>query len=354
MIEHAINPLLQNPSSMLLFVAPAGSGKTSLIIDLYQKKRFSKIIFLSPLRAISNELAMRMKGIPDTFLLESFKDIAHAQSMILNNQNYFLVSTPELMGESFFNALESSLEGSGERPLIVLDEFHLFLYWGKTFRPHLLDRLISLYEISIPILALTATMDNERLTSWRTSIKKYREDVYYLNGGNHQLHNFPIHCYFYSGLFKKTFHHIFLIRLFKLRDEEMVIYFCRYKKEVEEWLEICQEMGVSALGCVGGETQKFLTRLEVKRPRCIFTTSALSHGVNLPNVRGVFISYKIGNLDFWTQIIARGGRRGESFIVHSFDRFHKTLLNQVSDTFRLIWFNLLARVELFFSFWISS
>ena len=81
-------------------------------------------------------------------------------------------------------------------------------------------------------------------------------------------------------------------------------------------------LGFNVLGCKGGEVSLFLEKLyEFKDLQCICTTSALSHGVNLGIVRGVFFTYPVENRDFWFQMVGRGGRRGEKFEFFGFNSF---------------------------------
>ena len=48
----------------------------------------------------------------------------------------------------------------------------------------------------------------------------------------------------------------------------------------------------------------------------------MSHGVNLPEIKKVFINYEVKNYELWLQMIGRGGRQGSLYEVYSFDQFH--------------------------------
>ena len=58
-------------------------------------------------------------------------------------------------------------------------------------------------------------------------------------------------------------------------------------------------------------------------PRVIFSTSALSHGVNLGLIDEIYIGYLLKNEDMWIQMASRGGRSGESFNIYSFNSWGK-------------------------------
>jgi superfamily II DNA or RNA helicase len=55
-------------------------------------------------------------------------------------------------------------------------------------------------------------------------------------------------------------------------------------------------------------------------PDYIISTTVLSHGVNLPDISKIYFLYVVENLDFWIQMTARGGRRGERYQVFALER----------------------------------
>ena len=85
-----------------------------------------------------------------------------------------------------------------------------------------------------------------------------------------------------------------------------------------------RRMGLRSIGCVGGEVEIFLKELAERNEEvdCIFSTTTLSHGVNLPEIKKVFINYEVKNYDFWLQMIGRGGRRGSDYEIYTFDAFN--------------------------------
>ncbi len=93
----------------------------------------------------------------------------------------------------------------------------------------------------------------------------------------------------------------------------------------------------SVLTCVGGESRDFVLQLNQEvQLDFIVATTVVSHGVNLPNIGKVYFTYNVENLDFYLQMLGRGGRSGESFEVHTlstqyFTRFQivKAILNSI-------------------------
>ena len=113
-----------------------------------------------------------------------------------------------------------------------------------------------------------------------------------------------------------------LIRTLKQGGNGIILVFCYRRTEVDSLVRDLNSRGFKVLGCKGGEVGTFLEKFyEVKGLDCICTTSALSHGVNLGTVRGIFFTYPVKNKDLWFQMVGRGGRRGESFEFFGFNSF---------------------------------
>ena len=246
----------------------------------------------------------------------------------------FLILTPEMLSYDIIEFL-GSME---DNPLFIFDEFHLYYLWGQSFRPWIWEVVMSVSSLPCPILGLTATFNKELQKKWKDDFTKARNDLYLINLGNQTFKNFPSKIHFYPFFFKKQFNRYFVRELLNSEDE-CFLFFCRYRFEVDRWMDFCHRRKILALGCKGGEVVDFIKKLkETKRPKCIFATSALSHGVNLPTLSKVFISYKTHDLDFWVQMASRGGRRGEHFQVYGFDRFFistfQSLLSSVKVFFR--------------------
>ena len=116
------------------------------------------------------------------------------------------------------------------------------------------------------------------------------------------------------------------------KGKGIILYFCKYRSEVDFWVEYFSLKKVVILGCKGGEVGDFIKALkENPYPRCIFATSALSHGVNLPSLSKIFIGYQVKDLNFWIQMVGRGGRRGEHFELFHQDNFKRSWRGLIFD-----------------------
>ena len=292
-------------------LAPPGWGKTRILRSLYGEFD-RKIIFISPLKALAAEFAgSDLEGI---FYISKRAE-REKLNQFIKKRKAILVLTPEMMDEGYFLEFASL----GADYLLVFDEFHLFYFWGWDFRPLLWESAMGLSETGIAILGLSATFGEDWITRWNEDFKNSCEKLYLLNLGNQILKNRPQEFYWvpFKSVFMRRFFH-------EMKGGGVILYFCKYRSEVDWWVEYFTLKRVNVLGCKGGEVTEFVKNLKkMPQPECIFATSALSHGVNLPSVKKIFISYQVKDLNFWIQMVGRGGRRGEPFELFHQDKFER-------------------------------
>lgn len=321
-----IAPLINIPRSLTLFIAPPAWGKTSLLLQLD-----GPWIFVSPLRALAEEFAARvLESEKRVRIVRSRND--EAWKSFAQNPKGILVATPETLPTHLPLLIR-------KKCFLVLDEFHLFMSWGASFRPYLLEQFYAWGAQGSRILALSATIELDQMNE----IKKWREHVFdslfVIDLGNMQFKNKPFKQLNYGkniGALKRRF--VFEVK----RKKSSGIIFCHTRNEVAQWCSWIESQGLVALGCVGGEVEAFRESLaKLKKIDWIVSTSVLSHGVNLPSFEHVFIAYKTDSPSMWLQMAARGGRRGEAFQLHSLE----------SATFKhkcLIWcFDMLIKIKLY-------
>jgi superfamily II DNA helicase RecQ len=304
-----IGTLLENRAN-ILFIAPTGWGKTTLLLDLINGSPKSWI-YLAPLRALANEFYTRVSKIKQVYLVKSYKE---AKEIFESGIEFkLLVITPELLTADHLIKLPAD-------SIFVFDEIHLFSYWGDTFRPRLRESFEDVMALEFSTLCLTATMDEALLERWKQESALSSENNYIINLKNHSLKKDPKRRRFISKYFKPQL----LNELKSTKCEHATLVFCKFRQEVKRLKTELIEDGFSVLSCVGGEASQFsLELLDNSTPDFILCTSTLSHGVNLPLISRVYISYKIDNYDFWIQMIGRAGRREEEFNVYTHD--HKFL-----------------------------
>ena len=314
-------PDLFFPSCFTLLTAPVASGKTRMVVEFYREHDF-KIIYLSPLRALANEVYSNLKKNEEKniFLAGGETPLQDCMECFLKARKSFLVTTAELLSEEFIEELLNQ----EQKVVFVIDEFHLFYYWGDTFRPVLHEKLLAILNFFFPILAITATMDESVMNLMKKDLSYYQDFWIHLDYGNHELHRKPQNIVNFHGLKPQYVQRAFWRELRVKNEKEIFLYFCAYRSQVDEMVARCERLGFRALGCVGGEVDNFLFRVSKYQGNidCIFSTTTLSHGVNLPEIKKVFIDYEIKNYDFWLQMIGRGGRQGSDYQVYTYDKFH--------------------------------
>jgi superfamily II DNA or RNA helicase len=310
------------PSHFTLLTAPVAAGKTKLVVEFYKDHQY-KVIFVSPLRALANEVYAKLESVEKNIFLAGGKlPLEESMNQFLESRKAFFIVTMELLAEDFLEACAAQ----NEKIIFILDEFHLFYHWGENFRPVLHDRFLAILDTQSPVLGITATMSSELLVKLKEDLKYHNEFWFHIDYGNHQLHRPPkeIHCF--HLLKPEIFHRAMWRELRQKKDEDVYLVFCSYRSEVDELVARSRRMGLRAIGCVGGEVENFLEELKKYNEKidCIFSTTTLSHGVNLPEIKKVFINYEVKNYDFWLQMIGRGGRRGSDYEVYTFDAFHSS------------------------------
>jgi len=312
-----------------LLTAPVASGKTWSLLDLYRREQV-KIIFISPLRALANEVYEGLLQEKGVMILggKVAKKLEMESSRIdtclnfLKRDRAMLITTIELLEEEFLDLLAQS-----KKPILfVFDEFHLVYQWGASFRPILHDRFLAVMCTGHPVLALTATLNDEIYKQLVTDLNYSDYHAIHLDSGNQTLKYPPIKKHLYAEAEKSVMENTFTKKLKNKHSHEVLLMFCSFREEVEVKHLWAKRLGYRSLMCVGGRVEQFQAELknhfENKTPiDCIFSTLALSHGVNLPEISKVFINYRVLDYDLWLQMVGRGGRRGSDYEVYTMDDF---------------------------------
>lgn len=302
--------LFQDQNSIILLLAPPAWGKTSKLLEVIKSSNHSWV-FVSPLRALANEFYLRTVKQFNTQLIRTQKDI----NIIVKNKIQFdlLIITPELFQRNhadYFEFLDVKY---------VLDEFHLYHYWGETFREKMVELYKEIFSRTNSILALTATMNQANMDKFKDSAELNFDHVYIADYGNQKLMNPPAQSYYYPKLLKFWIIDQLMEKIPKSNEVNLI--FVATRDEVDMWVYKLMSKGIRTLGCKGGETSEFANNLELVNPQVIVSTTCLSHGVNLPKISRLYITYQLKNLDFWIQMVGRGGRKGERFEAYTMDNW---------------------------------
>lgn len=293
----------------ILLTAPPAWGKTRFLLQFMQEHR-GKYIYLSPLRALCEEFYDQCSKVYPTFRREEVEKLSLLK-------DFCLVATAEGL-----------LYGLGLKRFghytIILDEFHLYYHWGNTFRPTLWESLMAVYEERSSLLALSATIEPWQLTSLECEFKGAYSEIFHIDYGNFKLKNPPYRRILINYFPVKVLQLIMYGYLLEARG--CVLCFVPFRRQAMELAERYKLKGFSALYCIGGSSQEFSLKLKQKgRVDIIFATTALSHGVNLPQIKAIFIFYSVRNRSFLLQMMGRGGRKGEKYDLYYVDEQRNTL-----------------------------
>jgi ATP-dependent DNA helicase RecQ len=265
--------------NLILLTSPPASGKTYWITSLKEALPDSSILVISPLRALADECQDKWQGS-------------------------ILVMTPE--------------EWLGKKTycdIVILDEFHLFFYWGDSFRPLMWECFYELSANSQLVFALTATLS--QLMKKEVEYVKTQFVSLTRNDLGHQILKYQTPSYVKCPDKKWILDLLFSEK----KNQDVKLIFCQFREEVFQLERLLTEKGFKCISCVGGESKFMAQKLKINPcPDYIISTTVLSHGVNLPKLEKIFFTYKVSNIDFWIQMVARGGRKGEAYKVYALEK----------------------------------
>jgi ATP-dependent DNA helicase RecQ len=298
-----LQSLLEIPNTAVIFIAPPAWGKTRMLIEMIKNSQ-KTWVFVSPLRALAEEFYLVMTKITPTLKLSQVDSNRLSKGM-------FYICTPEVW-------ISKNIEIDEEETIFIFDEIHLYPYWGESFRDRMLEAQIRIYTMRSSCLLLSATLSTENKVKIQEELNLNFDNQFQVDLGNQCLKYPPVKIIYYP----------FFISMMNKRilkaSRRTTLIFVAYRDEVERYKRVL--LGRDTLFCKGGEAQSFSQELSLrsKPPEFIVCTSVLSHGVNLPPIDRIFITYPLKNLDYWVQFVGRGGRRGESYELHTCDSFGLT------------------------------
>lgn len=289
---------------LILVTSPPASGKTYWI-ETFARAYPGKILVISPLRALADECRDKWK-------------------------NTIEIMTPE--------------EWLGKRTsceVVIFDEFHLFFYWGDSFRHRMWEAFYDLSTSASLTILLTATLFQE-MKDEITLFSTHFDSLFWIDHGNQILKYRPLR-------YIKAPSRKWVLKQIENEEENssVKLIFCKYRNEVFEMERQLTKQGFSCLTCVGGESKFFKDKLKHRpQPDFIISTTVLSHGVNLPRIKKIFFLYQVNNIDFWIQMVARGGRRGESYEVFALEKPLNLKWSFWQNSIHVLWLTLLRQFSL--------
>lgn len=294
---------MPHTQNLLILTAPPASGKTFWIESLIAAG-LESLLIISPLRALKDEC------------LEKWGEEVK-------------VVTPEewLLRPQYTE-------------VVIFDEFHLHFYWGDTFRPCLWEVFFGLASSAGLTILLTATLSPPMVEELE-EFKRHFNKIFWLDFGNQRLKFNPTR-------YVKCPSRLWVEDLITCgpRGKGVSLIFCPYRKDVFIWERKLAHLGYTSWTCIGGEAKYFKDKLKQDEvPDFIIATSVLSHGVNLPSISCIFFLYPLQNIDFWIQMVARGGRRGESYEVFALENPFGIKWNRWINCLAILWLSLKIQIH---------
>lgn len=269
-----------NYQKLILITSPPATGKTYWIYEFWKKSEESEILVISPLRALADECKAKWPSSISVMTPEEW----------MKEQKHFDV--------------------------VIFDEFHLLFYWGDSFRPLMWEVFFTVSLVSTFVVGLTATLSSS-MVSHVKDFPHFDEKIW-IDCGNQKLKFSP------RRYLRVPTKNLLMRDIFKKRQGTSLI-FCKYREEVLELEKKIREKKYTCVSCIGGEASFMKKKLQdIPQPDFIVSTTVLSHGVNLPKINQIYFLYELKNLDFWIQMVARGGRKGEDFDVYSLEKAHSS------------------------------
>ncbi len=133
--SRALKELFRNPTSHVVVLAPTGMGK-SLIFERAATWHHRRVLLISPLLALSRQHSSKLKQY-GLHVLNCFGD-EHELPLPTDPSYVWILSPEKIFNPHSTRILDTIIDNNPN--LVVVDECHLMMEWGKSFRP-------SLYEI---------------------------------------------------------------------------------------------------------------------------------------------------------------------------------------------------------------
>ncbi|MHA1195952.1 MAG: DEAD/DEAH box helicase [Promethearchaeota archaeon] len=294
-------PIVLKGKNLLLSAATA-SGKTEAIVAPLIERLFKEnwqglsIIYISPTRALVNDLELRFKDI--------FKGLNVSLSVKTGDRplfnpkkpTQFLITTPESL-DSLICRNPKTLKNIRA---VVLDEIHLLegTYRGDQLRI-LLRRLKEISNHNFNIYILSATISNSSELG-----KRYTE--------NFEIIKLKQKREIYYSLINSIDDLLKFIRKEKIKK---ILVFCNSRKKVEElankWKELKLPFEVFAHHGSLSRTYRESTEKFIKRNKYIicFATTSLEIGIDIGDIDAVVLADLPWSVSTLLQRIGRGNRR---------------------------------------------
>jgi len=331
--QEVIDALVEH-SKRILLVQPAGWGKTFVYMTAAKalRERTGKVtLIVCPLLAlIRNQIAAAEQyGVSVNHICASLKsdEVAKRKALwrIYHSQVDAVIATPELLSDRIFDQIFKNIG------MVVVDEAHCVCQWGYNFRlaygqlELLMDRLKQ-YEtdsdVARPVLVLSSTITNQQERHLRRLFNIQEPAVRgLLPLGNIHLEIVRVKDHenaliFLADIIPKL-SGIGIVYCFSVDKAESLAFWLRSKGITarayhSNVMPDALDLEDNEKATFRDDSERYRTNLEHKFLNCaidvLVSTSALSMGVDIPNIRYVIILEPPASLQVMYQQFGRAGR----------------------------------------------
>lgn len=319
----AFDPIFNGESCVI--EAPTSGGKTEAVLFPLLtrmsgvKKNGFKVLYIAPLKALLNDLALRVLPYAEMCYLEAFKwhgDVSQSDKLQqMEFPSDILLTTPEsieaiLLKKANWQQVFRSLE------TIVIDEAHYFALTERGIHlASLIERIQAVLPSTPQRIAVTATIGNPLdLLNWLVG---RREGGQYLNvtSNKHKARDFKIHYFLNDGDELQS-------SLYKLLVQKKSIVFERSRSATEETATRINERNSNTRFPVKVKThhssiskqlreeaENSIKRASESSLNAIISTSTLELGIDIGELDQVIQIGGIASAGSFLQRVGRTGRR---------------------------------------------
>ncbi len=304
--EEIITNLLKGNNTFVIM--PTGGGK-SLCYQLPALISEGTAVIVSPLIALMKNQVDAIRNVSNDESIAHFlnsslsrSEITRVKSDITEGKTKLLYVAPESLTKQEYIDFLTAVNIS----FFAIDEAHCISEWGHDFRPEY-RRLREIFEkiSKVPIIALTATATPKVQHDIQKNLNMLDAIVYKTSFNRDNL--------YYEIRPKKDVEKQ-IIKYIKAREGKSGIVYCLSRKKVEEFAEILQVNGISALPYHAGldptTRAKHQDMFLMEDVDVIVATIAFGMGIDKPDVRFVIHHDIPKSIESYYQETGRAGRDG--------------------------------------------
>ena len=304
----ALQHQLRNES--VFICQKTGAGKSAVFQMAALMKHGCMIVF-QPLLILMHEQVKKLKDlkIPVEHLEANIGNTEKNENTLRQIGNLKMIfMSPEKL--NFNTRVQQVLEKAitdGLISRVIVDEAHIPVLWGMTFRPSYLKMLVWFQQRHLPITFLSASATEEMIDQILNGVQLPREECFIQRGSVYR-ENLHLYCRKVKDSNELDFKILDVIQQHFVAERKRTVIFCLSKKEVTYYRDLLDEKGIISTmyhADYSEEEKKLKLRfwLRIDKPSVLVTTVAFSMGVDVKDITTVVHTSLPPDLASWYQEI---------------------------------------------------